>query len=311
MINLFKAKAGNTEQNDAKENQGNRIYQIHPKLIATNPNQPRCEFDEGAIVGLADSISKYGFIQPLSVRISEAGAYELIAGERRLRAALMLNLSHVPCVIVEADRARSAEIALVENIQRVDLNFFEQALAIEALIKSCRYTQNEAAERLSMSQSALANKLRLLRLNKMQRRRILDNSLTERHARSFLKLDDDKRELAIDYCIAYKLNVGETELLCDYINNHGTQAEELDTLCKSFRYGVHDSVPSNEAKAKCDKKGKREGNHVKIAIKDAGILINSFNRLAELAESTGACVEKRVDSCDNRLEFTMIITNAR
>jgi len=188
-----------------------------------NPNQPRKEFDERALYGLAQSIRDYGIIQPLSVRLTETEnegeaeygggkKYELIAGERRLRAAKLLCMDNVPCVIIEADNRVSAEIAIIENLQREDLNFFEQARAIYKLIESFGYTQEQTAKRLAVSQSYVANKLRILKLSKEEQEIIVEYGLTERHARSFIRIADEKeRREVIATVIKRSMNVAATD----------------------------------------------------------------------------------------------------
>ena len=177
-----------------KQNTYNSIvHNIPVKNIVPNPNQPRKNFDERALFGLAQSIKDYGIIQPLSVRLftsdeNSQPLYELIAGERRLRAVKLLFWETVPCVIIGADRQISAELAIIENLQREDLNFFEQAKAIQKLIELFGYTQEQTARRLSVSQSYIANKLRILKLSDDEREIITKYNLTERHARSFIRI---------------------------------------------------------------------------------------------------------------------------
>ena len=144
------------------------VLQIKVDDIRPNRAQPRADFDNNSIIRLADSIRRYGIIQPLTVRKSDSEdiyAYELIAGERRLRAARMLGYFTVPCIVVEADEKMSAEMAIIENLLRKDLNMFEQAYGFKKLIENHGLTQDEVARRMSMSQSAVANKIRLLKLS--------------------------------------------------------------------------------------------------------------------------------------------------
>ena len=144
-----------------------KIVWIATDKIRPNRAQPRVNFESNAALRLADSVRRYGILQPLTVRVIENAqdgrCFEIIAGERRFRAAVMLQMQSVPCVIMEADERKSAELALVENLLRQDLNFFEMAKAIRRLIDSFGLTQEEVAKRLSLTQSAVANKLRLLR----------------------------------------------------------------------------------------------------------------------------------------------------
>lgn len=223
MLGLFTKK--NTEPEEAAKKELENvpksvIYDIPVKNIKPNPNQPRKEFDERALYGLAQSIRDYGIIQPLSVRLASEydseKKYELIAGERRLRAAKLLFMETVPCVIIEADSQISAELAIIENVQREDLNFFEQARAIYKLIESFGYTQEQAARRLSVSQSYVANKLRILKLSKEEQDIIIEYGLTERHARSFIRIaDDEERKNAVETVIKRAMNVSATDKYID------------------------------------------------------------------------------------------------
>ena len=190
------------------------ILQINIDDIRPNRAQPRLEFDTNSIIRLADSIRRYGILQPLSVRKSsdDGFKYELIAGERRLRAARSLGYLSVPCIVVEADEKMSAELAIIENLLREDLNMFEEAYGFRQLIDNYSMTQEEIARKVSLSQSAVANKLRLLRFSFDEQRKIIEYELSERHARALLKLSSSELRLKIiDEIFERKLNVVETE----------------------------------------------------------------------------------------------------
>ena len=192
-----------------------RISQIRP-----SPFQPRRDFNEEELMGLADSIRKNGIIQPLTVRKREDGCYELIAGERRLRAARFAGLKEVPCFEQTADDRKAAVLCLIENLQRRDLTLFEEAEGIRALMNEWGLSQYETAVRLGKSQSAVANKLRLLRLSPDQRARIVAAGLSERHARALLRLVEDKeRDDALNEIIARQLSVRETEEYIERLMN--------------------------------------------------------------------------------------------
>ena len=199
------------------------VVQIKIDDIRPNRAQPRADFNQNSIIRLADSIRRYGILQPLTVRPSDpedSCRYELIAGERRLRAARLLGYLTVPCIIKEADEKTSAELAIIENLQREDLNMFEEAYGYKKLIEMHGLTQDEVARRMSVSQSAVENKLRLLRLSYEEQKFILENSLTERHARAVLKIDDPvERFDIIKHIFERKMNVSESEL---YIENYLT-----------------------------------------------------------------------------------------
>lgn len=191
------------------------VMQVKVDDIRPNRAQPRADFDNNSIIRLADSIRRYGIIQPLTIRRSDPDdiySYELIAGERRLRAARMLGYFTVPCIVVEADERMSAEMAIIENLLRKDLNMFEQAYGFKKLIDNHGLTQDEVARRMSLSQSAVANKIRLLKLGDLEQKMILENELSERHARALLKIDStDMRLEAIRYIISMSLNVFDSE----------------------------------------------------------------------------------------------------
>lgn len=171
------------------------LLHLAPEEIRPNPAQPRRSFDEAALAALAESIRQYGVLQPLTVRKTAAG-YELVAGERRLRAAKLAGLATLPCLLLEAEERRSALLALVENLQREDLHYLEEAAAMARLIREYQLSQEEVAQKLGYSQSAVANKLRLLRLSPACMTLLRESALSERHARAVLRLEDDELRLA-------------------------------------------------------------------------------------------------------------------
>lgn len=191
------------------------VLRLNAAEIQPNPWQPRQTFDEEGLQELAASIARHGILQPLTVR-KRGDNWELIAGERRLRAARLAGLETVPCIETTADDEESALLALVENLQRRDLHFFEEAAAIADYLRQAGCTQEEAAARLGRSPSALANKLRLLRLSPNCREQLVEGGLTERHARSLLRLEDEEERLAaVRYIRAHQLNVAQTEQYID------------------------------------------------------------------------------------------------
>lgn len=182
------------------------------EAIAPNPGQPRTHFDAAALAELADSIAVHGVLQPLTVRRSHTGGWELISGERRLRAAKLAGLDTVPCLAAQADGEESALLALVENLQRRDLDFLEEALALSQLTSTYRMTQEEVARRLGKSQGAVANKLRLLRLDPEALSLLRTKGYTERHARALLRLPDETQQRqAAQHIVARDLTVRATE----------------------------------------------------------------------------------------------------
>ncbi len=164
-----------------------RVVFLPVDLIFPNPNQPRTNFSQGGLEELTESIREHGVLQPLSVRRA-AGGYELVAGERRLRASKLAGLKEVPCILLSVDQQASSLLALVENLQRRDLDFWEEAAALSRLMDLYGLTQEEVAHRLGKSQSAIANKLRLLRLPEDVLALLREKGFTERHARALLRL---------------------------------------------------------------------------------------------------------------------------
>ena len=199
-----------------------RVQYLPVDKIRPNPQQPRREFNAEALRELSDSIRIYGILQPLTVRRSSDG-YELVAGERRLRAAILAGLHQVPCLLAQVGEEDAGLLALIENLQRRDLDCFEEADAIARLI--CRYglSQEQAAQKLGKSQSAVANKLRLLRLTEEERSVILKNGLTERHARALLRLtDEEQRRQALQTIVSRGMNVAKSEELVEgMLQNNG------------------------------------------------------------------------------------------
>ncbi|MBQ7940253.1 MAG: ParB/RepB/Spo0J family partition protein [Clostridia bacterium] len=236
--------------------------------ISPNPSQPRRFFEAEAIASLADSIRQYGIIQPLTVRhLIHGDKYELIAGERRLRAAALLGMESVPCVILEIDETESAALAIIENLQRENLNMFEQASAISSLIRMYDLTQEDIARKLSVSQSFVANKLRLLRYLPDERTLILSSGLTERHARGLLRLTGDDRLTALKHVIEHHLNVAETE-------------EYVESL---LHPPVEEDKPSPAAEAARPRQ--------KWVIRDVRLFFNSIHHAVDVMRQAGIAAE--------------------
>lgn len=192
-----------------------RVLRLPVADIRPNPAQPRRFFDEAALRELASSIRRHGILQPLTVR-RRGDSWELVAGERRLRAARLAGLETVPCIEAAVDSRQSALLALVENLQREDLHYFEEAAAIAAYIQASGSTQEEAAALLGRSPSAVANKLRLLRLSPACRELLVTGGLAERHARTLLRLEDESERLTAARHMADKqLTVAQAEQYVD------------------------------------------------------------------------------------------------
>lgn len=218
-----------------REKEENRILQIPVSEIVPNPHQPRTEFDYSDITSLAESICQNGILQPLSVRKVENG-YELIAGERRLRAAKIVQLKYVPCIVFNISERTSAVLALVENIQRQNLSFFDEANAIDKLITYYGMTQEDAAVKLGKAQSTIANKLRILKLSEEEKELITKFNLTERHARALLRLGSKEERLEIiSKIIKYNLNVERTEQAIDEYIGKNKEKESYKKRSKVFQ----------------------------------------------------------------------------
>lgn len=190
-----------------------RLLSIHK--VEPNPNQPRRDFDEEELQALSESIALHGVIQPLTVRETDKGFYQIIAGERRWRAARMAGLDEIPAVIVEADDKKAMELALIENLQRQDLNPVEEALGYRSLMDDYGLTQDEAAGRVGKSRPAVANALRLLNLSPAVLEKVRTGELSAGHARAVLTIKSEKQQQqAAQKIIALGLSVRQAELLC-------------------------------------------------------------------------------------------------
>lgn len=213
-----------------------RVIFLPAKNIRPNPTQPRTVFREEALQELCESIRRHGILQPLSVRRVSTG-YELIAGERRLRAGILAGLSEVPCIVMNMSDQESGMVALVENLQRQDLDFIEEARGISVLMDSWQMSQEQAARVLGKSQSAIANKLRLLRHSEPVLNALRKGELTERHARALLKLrEEDEKLKAIDHIVRMELSVARTEQYIDDLlksENRKPPRANVDQLLKN------------------------------------------------------------------------------
>ena len=202
------------------------IYKVEP-----NPDQPRRDFDEEELQALADSIQEHGIIQPLTVRELHSGYYQIIAGERRWRAARLANLAEIPVVIIEADDKKAMELALIENLQRQDLNPVEEALGYRSLMDDYGLTQEEAAKRVGKSRPAVANALRLLGLAPEVLEKVRDGSLSAGHARAVLVLKTEKKQQeAAQKIIALGLSVRQAELLCKNMSKEPAPVKDEPVL---------------------------------------------------------------------------------
>lgn len=262
------------------------LRRIRISEIVRNPNQPRRYFDPEAIATLAESIRQYGVLNPLTVRRTANGGYELVAGERRLRAARVAGLTDVPCLLINADGEDSSVIALVENLQRRDLDFFEEANGFKRLIEQFGLTQEEAARKVGKTQSAIANKLRLLRLSQQNMELIRCNNLTERHARALLRLNDEADRINVtNYIIEHELNVSRTE-------------EYIDEFLKA----KENPQPVVEPES---------GKHVVRLFKDVRFFLNTLNRAVGVMVDAGIGATVKQQESDDGLTLTICIPHAK
>lgn len=233
-----------------------RIQYLPIEQIRPNPAQPRKIFEPEALRELAASIERYGILQPLTVRRS-GGEYELVAGERRLRAAKLAGCTEVPCIFLSVDDAQSGMVALVENLQRRDLDYIEEAEGLLRLMRLYGLNQEQTAERVGKSQSAVANKLRLLRLSPAVLAKLREHHLSERHARALLKLPtEDDRLFVLSVIAKEQMNVAKTEEFIDaFLEKKRTQEP---------------------------KRGLR-----KLIVRDVRVFLNSVNHSLTLVRSAG------------------------
>ena len=252
-----------------------RVLYLPVSSICPNPNQPRRHFDETALRELAESIRQYGILQPLTVRRASSG-YELIAGERRLRAAKLAGLREVPCLLTAAEEESSSVLALIENLQRRDLHYFEEAAAIARLIKTYGLSQEQAADKLGKSQSAVANKLRLLRLSPECAALLRENDLSERHARALLRLTDETERLAaLKAIIARGMTVAQTE-------------EYIETLLEKSAVTPPSRRPT-------------------YIIKDVRIFLNSVHRQLDIMQRAGVAANAEREDTDDEIRLVIRI----
>lgn len=255
----------------------NKISDIPIIKIRPNKAQPRKVFNEEDLNALSQSIAENGILQPLTVRKVSATEYELIAGERRLRASVMAGLRKVPCIVIKCSEKESAVFALLENLQRSDLGMFEEARGVSRLIRRYGLTQQEAAVKLGKTQSTIANKLRLLRLTYEEQEWIENAGLSERHARALLKLGDEgARREALSKIISENLNVQQSENLINLMLNSSPKSNKKQGISKAV-------------------------------IKDVRIFVNTINKAIDTMRLAGIDAQSDKTDTDNFIEYTIRI----
>ena len=216
-----------------------KIHALPIDAIRPSPFQARTSFDEQELAGLAQSIRENGLLQPISVRKTADGSYELVAGERRLRACKLAKMQTIPAILCNYSDERTAALGLLENLQRENLNPFEQAQGLRDVMVLWDCTQAEAAKRLGMAQPTLANKLRLLQLTADQRQFVLDNGLTERHARAVLRLPENRRSEALITIARRRMNARQTDLYIEQLLNQTAAGRHRISMVKDVRIFVN------------------------------------------------------------------------
>ncbi len=248
--------------------------------IVPNPYQPRRTFTNEALEELCQSIKQYGLLQPISVRRVRGGHFELIAGERRLRACRMAGWTHIDAIVFSAYEQDSAVIAMIENLQRENLHYMEEAEGYQNLIRDHNLSQDELARRLGKSQSTIANKMRILRLPAQVKRILYQYALTERHARALLRLHDESMQLKIAKQIAEQgLNVKKTEDLIERTLNH--------------LYGIEEDHA--------------ERKKVSAFVRDARLFINSIKSVVTQMQTAGLAPKYERRETDDGLEVVIFI----
>ena len=279
--------------------------------IAPNPAQPRQTFDLEALKGLSDSIRVNGVLQPVLVRKTDSGdqPYELISGERRLRASKLCGNETIPAVIMDSTARQSAVFAILENIQRRDLNLFEEAAALRTLVVEWGVTQEEAAAKLGMAQSTIANKMRLLALSPKEQRIILENGLSERHGRALLRLQSgESRELAAALIAEKHLTVRETEELVSRL----LAGETLDEIFPPPKPAVPEPVAAPQFPVQMlppilDKKIGRKKARKVLLVKDVRVFLNTVNQAIDAMKHAGIPAESEREDHEEYIEYRVRI----
>lgn len=261
------------------------VQRVSPEIIVPNPFQPRKTFHDESLQELSASIREFGVIQPLLVR-RQGERFELIAGERRLRASKLAGLDEVPVIVRELDDKEMAELAMIENLQREDLHFLEEAEGYQHLIASFNFTQEELARRVGKNQSTIANKLRLLKLAPEVRQAVVGQNLTERHARALLKLEDTRVQMEV----------------LDGVRENGLNVRATEDLIETYT--------DNISREKNNKEVTPKQTLVKI-IKDVRIFINTINSVISQMKKSGMDIKVKQDIEGDYVTINIQVKNSR
>jgi ParB family chromosome partitioning protein len=277
VFNFLKPKQQLQEKEDEM-----KIEYINTSDIRPNPNQPRKFFDVSSLNDLTESVKTYGVCQPITVRLINGKSYELVSGERRLRAAKNAGLEKIPAIVLNMTDNKSAILAMVENIQRQNLNFIEEAQGYENLISDYGLTQEDVAKHVGKSQSAVANKLRILKLAPHIQNMIMENGLTERHARALLKLPDEIiQQSVLEKIIEQDLTVKKTEELVK---------ETLEKIKNSEIYGIE-----------------KKQIH---SFTDTRLVINTVKRTVDVMNKSGVDAKYEIDETDSGTQIKIFVPKA-
>ncbi|MGL4791019.1 MAG: ParB/RepB/Spo0J family partition protein [Anaerotignaceae bacterium] len=266
-------------QKKNQDNVGKKVLEIPVERIKPNPGQPRRHFNKETLDELTCSVKEFGILQPITVRLINGHSYELVCGERRLRAAKEAGLVTIPALLITTNDNKSALIAITENIQRQNLNFIEEALSYQSLVEDYGLTQEEIAKKLGKSQSSIANKLRLLKLSDNIKNLVLENNLTERHARAFLKIPDEEiRASVVRKVIEQDLTVKKTE-------------EFIEETIEKMRETI---VVANEQK-------------IRRNLGDIRLITNTIKKSVEIIKSSGIVADYKMEESSAGYQITINI----
>lgn len=262
--------------------QPRKVESLPIVLIKPNPYQPRKDFSAHGLEELAQSIREYGILQPITVRKSSSGGYELIAGERRLRASKLLGLETIPALVINSYEQDSAMMAMIENLQRENLHYMEEAKGYASLIHDHGFTQEQLAQKLGKSQSTVANKLRILKLSAEVKEILIDYNLTERHARALLKLPDpDLQCKVIRQAAAKGLTVKDTEIL-------------VDRCIRAFE-------------VRSAQQAQKSGRKLLKRTKDVRVFVNTIRQAVTLMKEYGLSPQYAQEEKEDHIEIKLII----